>query len=222
MRDIGLQNSAMVMVYMPRDGHKWVSLGFAGFLGTVTAMNEKGVAIGEMGGHGEGLWDGMPMSFLLREVMERATTTEEAVAILRQTPRTCEYYYVISDKSGALRSLHCLPYKFEVLEPGQQHPLLPPVPEDAVFISGGDRAKELSQRLQRDMGKIDAPRLMEIVKRPVAMRSNLHVAIFAPQTLEMWFADAGRDTPACDEPYSRVKLDDLIQFCTVELARPKN
>ena len=83
-----------------------MSLGYAGFIGTVTAMNEKGLAIGEMGGRGEGDWDGMPMSFLLRDVMERADTVEEALAILRAAPRTCEYYYVLSDRSGALRAVH--------------------------------------------------------------------------------------------------------------------
>jgi hypothetical protein len=44
------------------------------------------------------------------------------------------------------------------------------------------------------------------------MKSNLHNAIFAPQTVEMWFADAGKKTPACDEPYTRVSLSELIEF----------
>lgn len=212
MRDIGLQHAATVMVFQPQDHHAWMSLSYAGFLGTVTAMNERGLAIGEMGGRGEGLWDGLPMSFLLRDVMERAATVEEALAIIQSTPRTCEYYYVVSDKTGAMRGLHCLPDKMEVLQPGQQHPLLPEVPEDAVFMSAGVRAETLSRRLRENYGKIDAPRLMEIIKRPVAMESNLHNAIFAPETLEMWFADAGRTTPACDEPYTRVKLDELLKF----------
>ena len=212
MRDIGLQQSAAVVVFQPLGRHAWMSVGYAGFLGTVTAMNETGLAIGEMGGHGEGQWDGLPMSFLLRDVMERAASVKEALAIIKATPRTCEYYYVVSDKTGALRALHCLPEKVEVLEPGQQHPELPDVPQDAVFVSGGDRAKTLSRRLHENYGKIDARRLMEIIKRPVAMKSNLHNAIFAPQTLEVWFADAGRTTPACDEPYTRVKLDELLKF----------
>jgi isopenicillin-N N-acyltransferase like protein len=212
MRDIGLQRSAAVVLFMPRDRHNWMSLGYAGFLGTVTAMNEKGLAIGEMGGRGEGLWDGVPMSFLLRDVMERAGTVEEALSIFRAAPRTCEYYYVISDKSGNMRALHCTPEKVLELKPGEQHPDLPHVPEDVVFISGEDRAKTLSRRLQESYGRIDAARLMEIIKRPVAMKSNLHNAIFAPQTLDMWFADAGRTTPACDEPYARVNLNELVQF----------
>ena len=83
-----------------------------------------------------------------------------------------------------------------------------------MLISGDDRAKLLSRRIQENYGRIDVPKLIEIIKRPVAMESNLHDAIFAPETLEMWFADAGRDTPACDEPYVRVNLSELIQFYT--------
>jgi hypothetical protein len=70
----------------------------------------------------------------------------------------------------------------------------------------------LSQRIQEDYGRIDVPKLIEIIKRPAAMQSNLHDAIFAPETLEMWFADAGRTTPACDEPYAHVNLRELVEF----------
>ena len=212
LRDIRLQDAAAVVVFLPEGYHAWMSLGYAGFVGTVTAMNEKGLAIGEMGGRGEGDWDGMPMSFLLRDVMERAASVEQALEILRTTPRTCEYYYVVSDKSGTIRALHCTPAEMLVLKPGQQHERLPEVPEDTVLVSGYDRAEVLSQRIRENYGRIDAAKLIEIIKRPVAMRSNLHDAVFAPETQEMWFADAGRDTPACDEPYARFKLDELVRF----------
>ncbi len=212
MRDIRLQDAATVTVFMPDGYNAWVSLGYAGFVGTVTAMNEKGLAIGEMGGRGEGDWDGMPMSFLLREVMERADNVEEALEIIRNTPRTCEYYYVVSDKSGAMRGMRCTPKEMMLLHPGRQHELLPHVPDDVVLVSGPGRAEVLSQRIQEHYGKIDAARLIEIIKRPVSMKSNLHDAVFAPQSLEMWFADAGRHTCACDEPYAHFKLPELIEF----------
>jgi hypothetical protein len=210
MRDIHLQEGATVTVFMPQGHHAWMSLGYAGFVGTVTAMNEHGLAIGEMGGRGEGDWDGMPMSFLLREVMERCATVDEAVALIRATPRTCEYYYVISDKRRNMAALACRPKEVTVLGPGQQHPLLPHVPDDTVFVSAGERARLLSQRVEEHYGKIDPLTMQQIIKRPVAMASNLHDAVFSPETLEMWFADAGKKTPACDEPYARVRLDELI------------
>lgn len=212
MRDIDLQTAAAVVVFMPEGRNAWMSLGYAGFAGTVTAMNEKGLAIGEMGGRGEGDWDGMPMSFLLRDVMERAATVEEALQILRTTPRTCEYYYVISDKSRAMAAVQATPGELKVLRPGQQDPRLPRVPDDTVMISGPGRAEALSRRLLDSFGKIDVPTMIEIIKRPVSMDSNLHDAIMSPETLDMWCADAGRHTPACDEPYVRCNLGELIRF----------
>ena len=218
MRDIDLQTAALVQVFMPEGRNAWMSLGYAGFVGTVTAMNEKGLAIGEIGGRGEGLWDGTPMSLMLRDVMERADNVEQAVKIIEKTPRTCEYHYVLSDRSGELRALHCNPEKVTVLRPGEQHPLLPYVPEDVVLISGDSRAKTLSRRIQENYGRIDVPKLIEIIKRPVAMGSNLHDAVFMPETLDMWFADAGRNTPACDEPYAKVNLRKLIEFYATQKA----
>lgn len=212
MRDINLQDSALVAVFIPEGYHTWMSLGYAGFIGTVTAMNEHGLAVGEMGGGGEGDWDGMPMSLLLREIMERASTVEEALEILRETPRTCEYYYVISDKSRAMVAVYATPKELTVLQPGQQHPRLPFVPEDTVLISGPGRAQTLSERLQQHYGKLDVATMIETIKRPVSMASNLHDAVFSPETLEMWFADAGRHTPACDEPYAHCNLGELVQF----------
>jgi isopenicillin-N N-acyltransferase like protein len=212
MRDIGLQDYACVQVFMPIGRNAWISAGYAGFAGTVTAMNERGLAIGEMGGRGEGKWDGVPMSFLLRDIMERAATVDEALDILRHTPRTCEYYYVISDKHRAMAGVHSQPEELEILGPGQQNPRLPRVPQDTVLMSADRRAKALSERIQKEYGHIDAARLMEIIKRPVAMESNLHDAVFAPETLEFWIADAGRTTPACDEPYAHFNLAELLAF----------
>ena len=60
--------------------------------------------------------------------------------------------------------------------------------------------------------------MIEIIKRPVAMKSNLHNAVFMPETLDLWFADAGKRTPACDEPYTKVNLNHILD---VYRAQPK-
>jgi hypothetical protein len=99
-----------------------------------------------------------------------------------------------------------------ILRPGQQHPRLPRVPADTVLVSGPGRAEVLSERLQKHYGKIDVAALIEVIKRPVAMNSNLHDAIFSPETLDLWVADAGRHTPAVDEPYAHFNLAELLRF----------
>lgn len=212
MRDINLQKYTVLQVFLPEGGIPWVSVGYAGFLGTVTAMNARGLAIGEMGGRGEGNWDGMPMTFLMRDVAERAETVEQALAIMRKTPRTCEYYYVVSDAKRDMAGVYATPEVFEVLRPGQQDARLPPVPEDTVMMSAGGRAKALSERLHANFGKITPAVMIEIIKRPVAMKSNLHNAVFMPETLDLWFADAGKKTPACDEPYTQVNLKAILDY----------
>ena len=50
----------------------FVIVTYAGFVGSVTGMNAEKVSIGEMGGKGMGHWDGVPMAFLMRMVLEEA------------------------------------------------------------------------------------------------------------------------------------------------------
>ena len=56
-------------------------------------------------------------------------------------------------------------------------------------------------------GKVDEKALMEMVRRPVSMKSNLHVAIFHPATGRAWVAVAASDgSPACDQEYVEIRL----------------
>jgi len=217
LRGMGLEQNAVVTVIKPEQGNAWVNVSYAGFVGSVTAMNEKQVAIGEMGGRGEGNWDGKPMAQLLREVMERANTLDEALEIMRKGPRTCEYYYVLSDaKSRRAVGIAATPEKFETVLPGQSHPLLPHAIADAVLMSAGDRYEELARRVQAGFGKFDATRARELMQRPVAMASNLHCALFAPDTLDFWVANADSKNVAAQARYTHYNLRELLQEARAE------
>ena len=210
--ELGLQYYPVVMILKPEGCNAFANVSFAGFIGSVTGMNEKQVAFGEMGGGGEGDWDGMPMAFLMRDGMERASTLSEAVNIFRDTPRTCEYYYVISDgKIPDGRGLATTPDKFEVIKPGEYHKLLPEPVKDAVLMSAGDRYKKLAERVKAEYGKIDTQKAIRLMDRPVAMKAALHTVLFAPQTLEFWVANAGAHTPAPMEPYTHYNMMELLK-----------
>jgi len=211
MTEVGLQDEAVTMA-VARDGaRRFVNVGYAGFIGSVTGMNEKQVAIGEMGGRGEGNWDGTPMAQLLRGALENCDTLEEALDYMRRRPRTCEYYYVVSDgKSRTARGVAATPEKFQVIGPAEAVPQLPEPVEDAVLLSGGDRYKELVRRVRELHGRIGPQEMQQIIARGVAMKSNLHDAIFEPSALTLWIAHASRHRPACDEPFIRYTWDDLF------------
>ncbi len=209
---LGLQYYSVVSVIAPDNYNAFVNVGFAGFIGSVTGMNEKQVSFGEMGGKGEGDWDGMPMAFLMRDGMERAKTLSEAVNIFKETPRTCEYYYVIADgKIPDARGLATSPVRFEVIKPNQYHKQLPEPVKDAVIMSAGNRYKKLVERIKESHGKIDVEKAIHLMDRPVAMKSNLHDALFAPQSLEVWVSNAGPKTPASSEPYTHYNFGELLK-----------
>lgn len=212
MTHAGLQDEAVVMA-VARDGAiRFVNVSYAGFIGSVTGMNESKVAIGEMGGRGEGLWDGTPMSFLLRGALESCSSTEAVLQYMRGRPRTCEYYYVVSDgKDRSCAGIKATPDIFEVVPPGGSHPQLPDPVEDAVLLSSDARYKELVRRVRAAYGQIDEDRLIGILDRPVSMKSNLHNVIFAPERLTLRVANASRKGPACRETYHRYTWDELFK-----------
>ena len=211
-RSQGLEQSAVVIVSQPDYGNAWVNIGYAGFIGSVTAMNEKHVAIGEMGGRGEGQWDGKPMAQLVREVMEKSDTIDEAVEIMRRGPRTCEYYYVISDaKTKRAIAIHATPTEFETVWAGESHPMIPEAIKDAALVSGGSRFTELIRRVKAGYGKFDADSARELMTRPVCMKSNIHSVLFAPDTLDFWVANADSRNPASHTRFTRYNLAELLQ-----------
>lgn len=211
LKGVGLEQNAVVAVVQPDVGHAWVNVGYAGFIGTVTAMNEKQISIGEMGGRGEGDWDGKPMAQLMREVMEGAATLDEAVAIMRKGPRTCAYYYVISDgKTKQAVGIAATPTTFELVKLGEPHPLLPSPIKDTVLLSAGDRYKALVERVKAGYGKFDAAGARGLMTRPVAMSSCIQAVLFAPDTLDFWVANADSQNVASHTRYTQYNLKELM------------
>lgn len=212
LRGVGLEPNATVMVLKPDRGHAWVNVGYAGFTGSVTAMNEKQIAIGEMGGRGEGDWDGKPMAQLVREVMEQAGTLEEAIEIMRRGPRTCEYYYVISDgKTKQAVGIAATPKKFEVIRAGESHPQLPHAIKDAVLMSADERYTKLVERVRAGFGQFNPDTARDLMRAPVCLDSNIQSVLFAPETLDFWVANADSKNVASHARYTRYNLRDLLK-----------
>jgi len=211
--DWRLQEHAVTLVAEPDGGTPFVNVTFAGFIGSVTGMNAAHVSIGEMGGRGLGHWNGAPMAFLMREALETAGDLDAAVRVFRDNPRTCQYFFVIADgKSNRAAGMEASWNRFELIRPGQAHPLLPdPVP-DCVILSAGERYKELVRRVKAGFGGFTAEKALRLMDRPVAMKSNLHDVLFEPKTTRFWVAVAGKNgEPAATQPYARFQLSELLK-----------
>ncbi len=137
-----IQNSAVLIIAEPQDGIAFANVSYAGFIGSVTGMNASKIAIGEIGGRGYGHWDGIPMAFLMRMVLEKATSLAEAQAIFLNSPRTCEYYYVISDgNTDTSIGVYATSSQIHFINPSDPYAILAPRGLPANYGADGEHDK---------------------------------------------------------------------------------
>ncbi|MFO1045516.1 MAG: C45 family peptidase [Planctomycetaceae bacterium] len=222
MTTIGLQDAATTFIMAPKGKIPFANVGYGGFIGSVSGMNTKAISLGEMGGRGEGKWDGVPMATLMRRALEECTTLDEVMDLWKNNPRTCEYYYVFADgKTNRAVGVAAYPESVEFLQPGQSHPLLGDGIKDAVVLSAGSRLEELRKRVTKLHGQIDASAAQGLMCRPVAMNSNLHNVLFVPEDGVLYVANADHTQPAADRPYVKLNLKELLQSMGTTVAVEK-
>lgn len=212
MTEIGLQDCAATFIVAPQGKHAFVNVGFAGFTGSVSGMNDQQISLGEMGGRGEGKWDGVPMATLMRRALEECDSLPGVEKLWTDSPRTCEYYYVFADgKIPDAVAVAARPESIEFLKPGQAHAQLGDGIADIVAISAGDRLSCLRQRIQDNYGKIDGEMARGFMTTPVTMHSNLHDVLFVPHDLVCYVAQAKGRQNAAKQPYVKYDLAALLK-----------
>jgi dienelactone hydrolase/predicted choloylglycine hydrolase len=213
-----VQENALIVVYEPVDGHPYVVIGWAGFLGCVSGMNAKGISIGEMGSSSKDEnYAGIPMIFLLREALRQGGTLEEALAVFRKGPRTCGYNFIVADgKQRDARALEVTRHHIQEFAPGDPaeniapHTALPGCIRRCNHFVGKvtaetQRAKYdplgsnlmswvgyamQTQWLKENHGKIDAPAMIQLLRLYPSFHPCLHQAVFCPGNLDFWVANA--------------------------------
>lgn len=213
MTAIGLQDASTTFVVDAKGQIPFVNVGYAGFIGSVSGMNAEKISLGEMGGKGEGRWDGVPMATLMRRGLEECSSLAEVKDLFSHSPRTCEYYYVFADgEDRSAVGVAATPEKIEFIEPGQSDPRLGEGIPDAVVLSAGSRLDHLRGRVKEKYGQIDASAGQWLMCRPVAMESNLHNVLFVPEDGVLYIANADHKSPAAERPYVKVDLNEQLKL----------
>ncbi len=217
-KDKVVQENACLLVFEPDGENPYVVVGWAGVLGCVTGMNAKGISVGEMGSSSsDESFEGVPMIFLLREVLARAGTLDEAVAIFEKGPRTCGYNFIVTDgKIPDARALEVTRSKIATFAPNdpaenvKPHWALP----DAVrrvnhFVSpelAATQRKEydpllseapsflgyqlIGKFVQEHHGEFDGEMMIKLCRQYPPNHPCLHQAVFCPTDLRFWVANA--------------------------------
>lgn len=203
IRNFGVQQWPVILAHHPDRGNASVTFAYAGFIGSVTGMNEQRLVLGEMG-YGDPpaeTLEGIPFIFLFRKLLREASTLEQAEEMIRKASRTNSYVYVVSDakkRDGQTNSLIFITDRDRVLsyrenthlvderEDGDNYPAI----DDVVY--GGARSEVLHDTILQYYGRLNPQTLMELAK-PVALKSNMQNVIFHPGTFEVWVSNASME-----------------------------
>jgi hypothetical protein len=223
-----------VMFYEPADGYRFANVSSAGLLKCNSCMNEKGVCLGA---HflflNDTRADGVSFTFLELEIMKRAATVDEAIAIVKQNPRAGAFAFLIADGEsnqaavleasagnvGVRRTDDGVIWETNMATTAEIEPV-------DVLLGNGigknpiarfERMRMLSREKSGSITPEVAAQFMgdhmdmcSDSMRPVggiiSQGMNLTSAVFRPATFDFWVADGL--SPVCNNPYIGFNLTD--------------
>ncbi len=136
--EAGAQRFATVFVVRPTGKRAFINVGWAGFIGVLSGVNEARLSIGQIGAETVDLsYRGLPMPWLIRKVLEEAGDLAQAEQIIRAAPRTVGINYVVADATArraiALETTRELVAAFEADDPRERAVSYARPIADAVF-----------------------------------------------------------------------------------------
>ena len=158
-----------VLTFRSEDRIPFVSVAWPGMAGVVTGVNARKIYVSINAARSDApLEPGIPMAFLVREILERASTIKEAVAIIKKAKVMIPELLLIADgKSSRAVVVELAPHKLAVRRSStdllglSNHFLSPKFKSDASndwlrrYTSSDARYKRLMQLLARFSGRID-------------------------------------------------------------------
>jgi hypothetical protein len=221
-----------VVFYEPENGHSFVSVTSAGLLKCNSCMNEKGICLGA---HflflNDTTADGISFTFFEYEIMKKAASLEEALAIVATNPRAGAFAFLIADgKTNEAAVIEASAGHVGIRYPEREvlwetnMATTDEIRPVDVFLRNGigknpiARFERMRMLLNQKRGKIN-PRLaaqfmgdhMDMCSdtiRPVggiiSQFTNMTSVVFSPAAFDFWVADG--PAPVCNNTYHGFNL----------------
>jgi len=202
-----LHEYPLLTISVPDKGYSSVNIGWVGFIGAVSGMNERGITLGEMGnGDTENeVLSGKPMPFLLRDILTQADSLKDVRRIIKTSVGTNSYGFLMSDGKRGKAEMYIRDRDtFLVFKAGQNlkddRKNLPGI-KDVVY--GGHFDETMHKILGEKRGKITPELLMKEIIPKIAMKSNFQNVVYDPKHLSFWVNNAkSKNEPAYSQPYT--------------------
>ncbi len=202
-----LHEYPLITISIPDKGIPSANIGWVGFIGAVSGINAQGITLGEMG-NGDTPNEtlrGKPMPFLLRDVMTYAKNLKDVHRIIKTSPGTNSFAFLMSDGKTGKSELYIKdPDRFLSFEQGESlkddRKNLPGI-KDVLYAGHFDM--KMHEVLSKYRGHLTPELLMKEIIPQIAMKSNFQNVVYDPKHLKFWFNNAkSKDLPAWGQPYT--------------------
>jgi isopenicillin-N N-acyltransferase-like protein len=225
-----------ITIYHPNDGNDFVNLGWPGWVGSLTGMNDQQMAISEIGASyadktfGRESRSGIPFTYILRDVLQFDQSLDDSKMRLKQADRTCNLILGVGD--GKDHMFNSVRYSYsaadffddKTLEPGpwcteprpcDWQPLIDNVVYHGMDWNCPTYTQFLGEQLQKHWGKI-TPELAisEIMAKTTS--GDVHNAVYDLTKNHFYFAVAGphgsssSEKQAYKNPYYKLDMNKLF------------
>ena len=200
--DLGIQDYPVVLVCEPLGGHRYANIAFAGFVGCIAGISSQGIGVSEMGDDFDYSFEtlsGLPMPFLLRDVIAHATSFDQAYSMVQGADRTSSYWYVIGDAEAANAAVfQTSPVTFNTWGPGQMPAPYPALPSMCYV---GHYMSRLYADLSANWGTLSPESAISVTRHNIIPGGNLLDAVYDLTSREIWVAYAEGAADAGTRPF---------------------
>lgn len=202
-----LHQYPLIVVGVPDQGIAYANIGWIGYLGAISGLNARGITLGEMGygDPGNETLRGIPMPFLLRDILTHASNLQDVRKIIGESVGTNSYVFLMSDGKTSETELYVKDRdRFLVAKPGTEvHDGQENMPAIENTCYGGRYDEKMAELLKANHGQLSPEYFMNSFIPQIAMKSNFQNVIYDPQALKFWVTNAkNKDEWAASQPYT--------------------
>lgn len=174
---VAFDRDKTIWVHQPEEGHAFLAVAFAGLVGAVSGVNEEGLAVAiNAAGSSDPIRPGMPMTLIVRDILQHASSLDEAQALLdSQRGFVSENVLVVDGDAGEAALFEVTPNQVQRLDAGtwlavSNHFRSDALADDPVNIERMEqittvpRLERMEELVRRYEGRLDLPLAAELLR----------------------------------------------------------
>jgi len=197
----------VVMIFRPEGRYAFASIAWPGMVGVLSGMNEHGLSLANMEvDRPRRMPVAMPYILLYRTVLERCKTVDEAVELLKSTPRQTANNLMLMDASGDRAVVEITPEAVTVRRAPDTAALVSTNHHRGTDLDTGGRCRRydyLHDQSVKDFGKVSRDEVQEMLGEVAQGKMTLQSMVFEPANRVIYLA-VGKNAPK--QGYHKLEL----------------